>query len=223
MRKVKGPNDFFTEKTRCTQSRRILPQIMVYCAHMTSNDIFRDTRVAHVRELKAEVARLKEELAREHDARESLESHFALALAAARDAERMPPDAELLIIDGWNAVIGTRRLDDAARHARRDSLVADLRARVAADPRLHVWALFDGTEMRAAAESDGRLRVGYTGGSGAHRADRMVCDYLRARKILGIKHPVTVVTDDKDFAKEAATLGAAVKGTDTLHAKTKAD
>ena len=189
---------------------------------MTANDIFRDTRVAHVRELKAEVARHKEELARVRDAHESLESHFALALAAARDAERMPPDAELLIIDGWNAVIGTRRLDNDARHARYDRLIENLRARVAADPRLHVWALFDGAEMRAEAEAGGRLRVGYTGGTGAHRADRMVCDYLRMRKILGLNHAVTVVTDDKDFAKEAAALGAAVKGTDTLDAQTQA-
>ena len=196
---------------------------MVYCARMTTNDIFRDTRVAHVRELKAEVARLKEELARTREARESLDRHFSLALAAARDAERMPPDAELLIVDGWNAVIGTRRLDDAARHARRDRLVADLRARASANPRLHVWALCDGAEMRAAAESGGRLRVGYTGGTGAHRADRMVCDYLRMRKILGLNNPVTVVTDDKDFAKEAAALGAAVKGTDTLDAQAQAN
>ena len=195
---------------------------MVYCARMTTNDIFRDTRVAHVRELKAEVARLKEELARTREARESLDRHFSLALAAARDAERMPPDAELLVVDGWNAVIGTRRLDADARHAGRDRLVESLRAHVAANPRLHVWALFDGAEMRAATEAGGRLRVGYTGGTGAHRADRMVCDYLRMRKILGLNHPVTVVTDDKDFAKEAAALGAAVKGTDTLNAQTQA-
>ena len=188
---------------------------------MTTNDIFRDTRVTHVRELKAEVARLKEELARAREARESLDHHFTLALAAARDAERMPPDAELLIVDGWNAVIGTRRLDADARHAGRDRLVETLRARVAADPRLHVWALFDGAEMNA--EAEGRLRVGYTGGAGAHRADRMVCDYLRMRKLLGLNHPVTVVTDDKDFAKEAAALGAAVKGTDTLDAQTQAN
>ena len=179
---------------------------------MTANDIFRDTRVAHVRELKAEVARLKEELARARVAHESLESHFALALAAARDAERMPPDAELLIVDGWNAVIGTRRLDADARHVGRDRLVETLRARVVAEPRLHVWALFDGAEMRADAEAEGRLRVGYTGG-----------DYLRMRKILGLNHAVTVVTDDKDFAKEAAALGASVKGTDTLNAKTQAN
>ena len=190
---------------------------------MNASDVIRDTRVVHVRELKAEVARLKEELARERDARASLESHFALALAAARDAERMAPDAELLVVDGWNAVIGTRRLDDAARHARRDRLVAELRTRVAANPRLHAWALFDGAEMHAETESGGRLRVGYTGGTGAHRADRMVCDYLRMRKILGLNHPVTVLTDDKDFAKEAAALGAAVKGTDTLNAQTQAN
>ena len=39
---------------------------------MNASDVIRDTRVVHVRELKAEVARLKEELARERDARASL-------------------------------------------------------------------------------------------------------------------------------------------------------
>ena len=190
---------------------------------MTSDDIFRDTRVAHVRELKAEVARLKEELARERGERESLDSHFAIALAAVRDAERMPQGAELLVVDGWNAVIGTHRLDTDARRAGRARLLEKLRTRVAADPLLHVWAVFDGAEMNAASEAEGRLRVGYTGGNGAHRADRMVCDYLRARKILGLNHPVAVVTDDRDFAKDAAALGAAVKGTDTLNAKTETD
>ena len=190
---------------------------------MTANDIFRDTRVAHVRELKAEVARLRDELALERRERESLDSHFALALAAARDAERMPPDAGLLVVDGWNAVIGTHRLDANARREGRERLVESLRSHVADDPRLHVWVVFDGAEMNAVSEADGRLRVGYTGGTGAHRADRMVCDYLRMRKILGLNNPVTVVTDDKDFAKEAAALGAAVKGTDTLDAQTQAN
>ena len=190
---------------------------------MTANDIFRDTHVARVRELKAEVARLKEELALARAAHESLENHFALALAAARDADRMSPDSELLVVDGWNAVIGTHRLDADARHAGRDNLVENLRARVAADPRLHAWVVFDGSNMHAEAEANGRLRVGYTGGTGAHRADRMVCDYLRMRKILGLNHPVTVVTDDKDFVKEATALGASVKGTDTLDAQAQAN
>ena len=35
-------------------------------ASMTANDILNGSRVAHVRELKAEVAHLKEELARAH-------------------------------------------------------------------------------------------------------------------------------------------------------------
>ncbi len=190
---------------------------------MTSNDIFRDTRVAHVRELKAEVSKLKEELADVKCERDSLDAHFALALAAAMDAERMPEDAELLIVDGWNVVIGTHRLSEEVRRAGRDRLMEELRARVRDDARLYVWALFDGTQMNAVSEEDGRMRVGYTGGTGAHRADRMVCDYLRMRKILGLNHPVTVVTDDKDFAKEAAALGAAVRKTETLHAQTTTD
>ena len=188
---------------------------------MTSQQIMQDSHMTRMRALKDENARLREELSRACEERDSLRQHFALALLAARDAERMPPDAELLIVDGWNAVIGTHRLDAAACKAGRDRLIAGLRARAAADPRLHVWALFDGAEMGAAAEAGGRLRVGYTGGTGAHRADRMVCDYLRMRKILGLNHAVTVVTDDKDFAKEAAALGAAVKGTDTLDAQTQ--
>ena len=51
---------------------------------MTSNDIFQDARVAHVRELKAEVARLKAELAAAQEACATWEHHFALALAVAR-------------------------------------------------------------------------------------------------------------------------------------------
>jgi hypothetical protein len=188
---------------------------------MTSQQIMQDSHMTRMRALKDENARLREELSRACEERDSLRHHFALALLAARDAEQLPAGGTMLIVDGWNAVIGTRRLDDAARHARRDRLIESLRAHVAADPHLHVWALFDGAEMHAEAEA--RLRVGYTGGTGAHRADRMVCDYLRMRKILGLNHPVTVVTDDKDFAKEAAALGAAVKGTDTLDAQTQAN
>ena len=80
---------------------------------MTANDIFMDSRVAHVRELKTEVSRLKEELARTREELAGLREHFALALVAARDAERLPADGRILIIDGWNAVIGTRRLKSA--------------------------------------------------------------------------------------------------------------
>ena len=59
--------------------------------------------------------------------------------------------------------------------------------------------------------AEGRLRVSYTGGTGAHRADRLVCDYLRMRRYGGQKGRVVVVTNDKDFGKEAERLGAEVR------------
>ena len=190
---------------------------------MTPNDIMRDVRLARLRELEKETAALKAELARERAARESLASHFSLALAAARDAERMPSGARLEIVDGWNVVIGTRRLSAQARRARRSRLVAAMRERVEADSGLYAWIVFDGPATDAVSEADGRLRVGYTGGEGANRADRMVCDYLRMMKVVGLHFPVTVVTDDVDFTKKTAALGAAVKGTDALNAKTAAN
>ena len=60
------------------------------------------------------------------------------------------------------------------------------------------------------------MRISYTGGTGAHRADRLVCDYLRMRKYAGANGNVTVVTNDKDFRKEAERLGARVLGVGEL-------
>lgn len=185
--------------------------------NMTANDIFRDSRVAHVRELKTEVTRLKEELARTREELAGLKEHFALALVAARDADKLPEGGRILIVDGWNAVIGTRRLDDEERRTRRHALTESLRRQAEADPQLFVWLLFDGNELNADVQSDGRLRVGYTGGTGAHRADRMVCDYLRMLKHLGLKPPVTIFTDDKDFAHDAKALGATIQSTKALY------
>lgn len=184
---------------------------------MTANDIFMDSRVAHVRELKTEVSRLKEELARTREELVGLREHFALALVAARDAERLPADGRILIIDGWNAVIGTRRLSDEVRRVRRHELVDRLRTRCETDPGIFVWLLFDGSEANADLQAEGRLRVGYTGGTGEHRADRMVCDYLRMLKHLGLKPSVTVATDDKDFAHDAQALGATIRSTKELY------
>ena len=53
---------------------------------MTAHDIFTDSRVARVRELKTELHRLNGELAQTRAELEGLRTHFALALAAARDA-----------------------------------------------------------------------------------------------------------------------------------------
>ncbi len=181
---------------------------------MTANDIFQDSRVVRVRELKAENARLNEELARTRAERDGLRSHFALALAAALDAARIPAGGRLAIIDGWNALLGSasiltpeeRRADPPAK---RDRLCAIARSWLDAHPRDIAWIVFDGA--RADGHVDGRLRVSFTGGTGAHRADRMICDYLRMCRLSGAAHEVRVFTEDADFKRDAASLGADVR------------
>ena len=84
---------------------------------MTSNDIVRDARIAHVRELKAEVARLKAELAAAQQACATWEHHFALALAAARDVDRLPNGGTMLILDGWNIVFNSKFKGEGDAHA----------------------------------------------------------------------------------------------------------
>ena len=187
---------------------------------MTANDILNGSRVAHVRELKAEVARLKEELARTRAELEGLQSHFALALAAARDLDGQAAGGVLLVVDGWNALLGSasvlppeeRGLDLAAK---RERLRDRVRAWLDAHPADAAWIVFDGGQAGGALEA--RLRTTYTGGTGPHRADRMVCDYLRMRRLSGATGNVVVLTEDKDFRRTAEGLGAAVRSVRELN------
>ncbi len=180
---------------------------------MNANDVLNGTRVAQVRTLKAEVARLAEELARARAECEALKTHFALALVAARDVERLPPEARLLIVDGWNALLGSasvltaeeKRLPLAGKEA---ALVTRVKAWLAAHPADAAWIVFDGAKEGGRAE--GRLTITFTGGTGAHRADRLICDYLRMCRYTGQARPILVATVDKDFRRTAQSLGATV-------------
>lgn len=180
---------------------------------MTAHAIFADARVARVRELKAEIRRLNEDLARTRAELEGLRAHFALALAAARDAETLPEGGRLAVVDGWNALLGSaslltpaeRRLDAPDRRA---VLLAHVRAWLGAHPLDRAWIVFDGPQ--AGGEAEGRLRVSFTGGEGPHRADRLVCDYLRMCRYAGTAHRVHVFTEDAAFRRAAAALGGAV-------------
>ena len=169
-----------------------------------------DSHVTRIRTLKDDVARLKAELARACEERDSLRQHFALALLAARDAEQIGPNGELLIVDGWNALLGSENVRRAEGTGLREQLKNIVARWLESRPDDRAWIVFDGHEANGAAE--GRLRVSYTGGTGAHRADRLVCDYLRMRRYAGASGNVTVVTNDNGFRKEAERLGAKVKG-----------
>ena len=168
-----------------------------------------DSHVARIRALKDEVSRLKGELARACEERDSLRQHFALALLAARDADRLDAGGTLLIVDGWNAILGSENVGGS-----RDRLEQLTRDWLASRPDDRAWIVFDGHKANGAAE--GRMRVSYTGGAGAHRADRMVCDYLRMRRLSGASHNVIVATQDKDFRREALSLGAEVINVDEI-------
>ena len=72
-----------------------------------------------------------------------------------------------------------------------------------------IWIVFDGAEENS--YRSGAYRVTYTGGTGPHRADRLILDYVHAARILGLDTSrITVDTADKALAKKLTALGAQV-------------
>ena len=168
---------------------------------MDAQDLMLGARVAHVRELRTALAQAKAENAALRDAYAALQAHFDFALLAAEDLRGLPPDGRLEIWDGWNLILGAQK---AARD--RPALVAQAKARLTQDggAALRIWIVFDGPEERVA--QDGRLRVSYTGGTGAHRADRLIVSFVRMAAYLGLANRISVRTNDKDFARDVKRL-----------------
>lgn len=162
---------------------------------MTANDVIRDSRVEHVRELKAEISRLKEQLSAANNELGEWRAHFDLAVLAASDAARVPNGGRIVIVDGCNLLFNEFRRDKPALLAAASAIDAGF-----------VWVVFDGP--RENAQCDGRMRVSYTGGTGTQRADRLVTDYVRMLRRSGDRHEVVVVTGDRDFRKAVEKEGA---------------
>ena len=168
---------------------------------MSAQDIILGTRVAHVRELKTELEKVRKDNAALRDELSALKAHFDQALLSAEDLRNLPDGARLEIWDGWNLILGAKK---EARD--RVDLFAQARARVAEGRDLvKVWIVFDGPQERVDCTEKG-VRVSYTGGTGAHRADKFICDYLRMARYLGLVDKVSVRTNDRDFAKTVARL-----------------
>ena len=170
---------------------------------MSSQDIMMGARVAHVRELKSEIERLRGDNTRLRGELESLRAHFDLALLAAEDLRRVPEGGRLEIWDGWNLVLGAKK---EARD--RNDLFAQAQHKTGEDPSLFVWIVLDGPS--AASSAEGRVRISYTGGEGSQRADRMIVDYVRMAAWLGLAGKVAVRTNDKDFRRQVERLGPSV-------------
>lgn len=164
-----------------------------------AQEIFLGSHVAHVRELKTQVAALKAENAALRDENAALRSHFDLALLAAEDLRSLPEDGRLVIVDGWNLILGA---DKEARGP--EDLIARAERHLAGRPQDAVWIVFDGPKENVTVR--GRLRISYTGGTGAHRADRFICDFLRMARFRGDLDRIEVKTHDRDFIREMKRL-----------------
>ncbi|MBO5643419.1 MAG: hypothetical protein J6S51_05390 [Kiritimatiellae bacterium] len=154
------------------------------------------SRVTQVRQLKAEISKLKSENMRLHDENASLLAHLDMAIAAAVDLSLVGEGGRFIIIDGWNMILGARK-----RAADRKELLGQVRELVAQRPQDFVWIVYDGPKRSSVSE--GRIRVSYTGGTGPHRADKLVCDFLRMARLRADTTKIELRTSDIDFLKEA--------------------
>lgn len=166
---------------------------------MSAQDVILGSRVAHMRELKAEIDRIKSENASLRTEIAALKAHFGQALLAAEDLRNLPDGGMLEIWDGWNLVLGAKK--DAPG---RGELVERARMLAAERPLDRIWIVFDGP--RESATDDGRVRISYTGGAGAHRADRYIVDFVRMAAYLGLAGKVRVRTNDKKFLSQVRRL-----------------
>jgi hypothetical protein len=158
-------------------------------------------RLVRVRELQTALTKAAAENLRLKTENEMLFAHFDLAVLAANDLAALPPDGRLVIVDGWNMILGANKVAKD-----RAELVAQAKAHVAEHPSDFVWIVLDGP--RASSSVDGRVRVSYTGGVGAHRADKFICDFLKMARFRGDIRRIEVRTDDKDFKKEVKRIFA---------------
>ncbi len=167
---------------------------------MSAQDVMLGAQVLRLRELKAQVAGLKAENAALRDELGALRAHFDQALIAAQDLGALPEGGVLEVWDGWNLILGADRVAND-----RSGLLTLAREHLAAHPLDRVWIVLDGHDERV--RNEGRLRVSYTGGSGEHRADRLIVDFVRMAAYVGHANRVRVRTRDKAFARSV--LGVA--------------
>ncbi len=179
---------------------------------MTANDIFKDARVMHVRELKDKLAKVTAELSATRAELESLKEHTELAILAAKDIDAIPEGGTMIIVDGWNAALNS--VNGVNWREKRAKLINFSKWLTKTYQEYFVWIVFDGAT--AGGESKQNIRISYTGGNGEHRADKMICDFLRMLKIHNSNMPVAVVTNDKDFSANAKRLGAKIISTNSF-------
>lgn len=166
---------------------------------MSSQDLIIGSQIAGIRALKEEVRRLKAENQSLKNEISSLRASLAEFLMSARDLERLGDGAKMHIWDGWNLILGAKK---EARD--RNDLIAQAKRHIELNPDDFVWIVLDGGDEKV--KSGGRIRLSYTGGEGEHRADRLICSYIRMAAYSGLAGKIALRTNDKDFASAAERL-----------------
>jgi len=174
---------------------------------MNAQDIMAASQLTRSRELQTALTKAAAENARLAAENAELKAHLDLAILAAEDLRTLPEGGKLIIVDGWNMILGAMRAVERRSRGDTPYLARDPKALeswagryLKEHPLDFVWIVFDGP--RENARVDGRLRISYTGGEGEHRADRFICDFLRMAKFRGSLECIVVETNDKDFKKK---------------------
>ena len=76
---------------------------------VSAQDVIIGTRALHLKQLKLQIAALKAENTRLREQNDELANHFDLAMAAAVDLRALPPGGKMVVVDGWNLVLGSQK------------------------------------------------------------------------------------------------------------------
>jgi len=175
---------------------------------MNAQDMIAASQLTRSRELQTQLLKAAAENRRLAEENAELKAHLDLAILAAEDLRTLPEGGTLVIADAWNLILGARAGGELLGSTRQPhdppALIVQAREYLDSHPLDFVWLVFDGPRENARVE--GRLRISYTGGVGAHRADKFICDFLRMAKFRGSLDRIRVESRDRDFTKAVKRL-----------------
>ncbi len=146
-------------------------------------------------------------ITREMD-REPAPSRFFLRRAVVQG------DAFTLFIDGHNVLFELAEIFspyflDGIPKAKAREVLGQRLTRIFAQSGAEVILYFDGEEPTQSSLS-AQVRVLFSGGTGAHRADTAILQHLLVLQQAGYAAPLCLVTRDADFARQAKAMGVII-------------
>jgi predicted RNA-binding protein with PIN domain len=125
----------------------------------------------------------------------------------------------MLALDGYNVILGipemfdTTLTDGRPAQKSRDALISKIDALFAKHEDWDVRIFFDSNERSQARHGPNVMSV-FSGGSGEHRADKVIIEELHSYGKLYGDSSLLLVTNDRDLQKQAREVGAGIISTD---------